>query len=622
MSTYGTFHADPEPEQHPVRRAKAPWNLMAECYTLLLKLKDLPKGVYDPLEAAWADKGMGEFVGGLGAVIIVRYSDTPVGPYDELMIVPGSFTVPHPADGPLKIPKKALRISRIYVSQRTTTYNGRLNWNIPKNLARFSFSAPPTVQGQTPPKSLTVQVFPPGTTDGDGEAPFFACTLKPWQWIPAIPVNTKYMPISLTVAQPPIREHPGHKAAAKAAIEGPPVDEYDLDPKKAEAVLVGTDRWRAVDCSSSAPRARGCWVEVHENETKEQDDGEKTWFPKNLGTWAVGGWLEELFIITALIISFATSSLLVFFATTSLIISLITTSILISFIMVSPPPQCTVPWTMTLLRRDIRNLRTKSTAKLKNTFAFSRTATDASMHPEVESDSTTAIPGGRQDCSEVTETASEGSVSTKPVQDSHSVAEVGAKKGGNALYELLQNKLKASYASRVLKASHEARWSFRGSWLLLYMATQACPSNDSYNIFRGDQGPPDESQMLLDLLQQSIEPTQSTTAKVSMMPADPYTEDNNIHTRYDSMFSDAGKSIPSPVQIWLTILQAANDSTKIEGLAEELLGYVYPGKNATDILDQIGNPSRKLNDDDDALLRARLQMLLYPGYEALTSNCI
>jgi len=80
MATYGTFHADPEePEQHPVPRAKAPWKLMAECYTLLLKLKDLPKGVYDPLEAAWADEGLGKFAGGLGAVIIVRYSDTPVG---------------------------------------------------------------------------------------------------------------------------------------------------------------------------------------------------------------------------------------------------------------------------------------------------------------------------------------------------------------------------------------------------------------------------------------------------------------------------------------------------------------------------------------------------------------
>ena len=116
-----------------------------------------------------------------------------------------------------------------------------------------------------------------------------------------MPVNTSYLPISLTVAQPPIPEPAGHKAAAKAAIEGPHVDEYDVDPTKAEAVLVGTDRWRAFDCSSSAPRARGCWVEVHEDESKrvegdydDDDEEEKTWFPKNLGTWSVGGWLEEV----------------------------------------------------------------------------------------------------------------------------------------------------------------------------------------------------------------------------------------------------------------------------------------------------------------------------------------
>lgn len=68
-----------EPEFHPVPRAKGPWTLKAESYLLFLKLGELPKGVYDPLEEAWADKGLGAFAGGLGAVMIVRYSDTPVG---------------------------------------------------------------------------------------------------------------------------------------------------------------------------------------------------------------------------------------------------------------------------------------------------------------------------------------------------------------------------------------------------------------------------------------------------------------------------------------------------------------------------------------------------------------
>ena len=52
---------------------------------------------------------------------IVRYSDTPVGPYDELLIIPGSYTVP----GGTQKGKTQLRATRFYVSQRETTYNGR-----------------------------------------------------------------------------------------------------------------------------------------------------------------------------------------------------------------------------------------------------------------------------------------------------------------------------------------------------------------------------------------------------------------------------------------------------------------------------------------------------------------
>lgn len=65
---------------HPVPRSKAPWkSLRAESYSLFLKLKELPQGTYDEFEKAWDDEGAGKFAGGLGAVIIVRYSDTPVG---------------------------------------------------------------------------------------------------------------------------------------------------------------------------------------------------------------------------------------------------------------------------------------------------------------------------------------------------------------------------------------------------------------------------------------------------------------------------------------------------------------------------------------------------------------
>jgi hypothetical protein len=74
MTSYGTFSSE-----HPVRRAPAPWKLKAESYMLFCRLSALPEGVYDPLEATWADKELGEFRGGLGSVMIVRYADTPVG---------------------------------------------------------------------------------------------------------------------------------------------------------------------------------------------------------------------------------------------------------------------------------------------------------------------------------------------------------------------------------------------------------------------------------------------------------------------------------------------------------------------------------------------------------------
>jgi hypothetical protein len=69
----------PEPECHPVLRAKASWHVKAESYNMFLRLKDVPQGSYDTLEGPWEGDEFGEFEGSLGAVVIVRYSETPVG---------------------------------------------------------------------------------------------------------------------------------------------------------------------------------------------------------------------------------------------------------------------------------------------------------------------------------------------------------------------------------------------------------------------------------------------------------------------------------------------------------------------------------------------------------------
>lgn len=211
------------------------------------------------------------------------------------MLIPGNFRVPHPSADAPRIPKKALRIARIYVSQRTTVYNGRLNWNIPKHLARFSFSAPVTPAGAPPPHQLTVKVFPPGTEDGDGVHPFFACRLTPWRWVPPVPVNMSWVPINMKHVQPPIPEPVGHKRAVLAELEnrrsGVIADDYDISTKNEVAVAAGTDRWCAFDIGGKVQRARGCWVEVLK--AGVDGDDQRRYWPEDVRPWSVGGWMED-----------------------------------------------------------------------------------------------------------------------------------------------------------------------------------------------------------------------------------------------------------------------------------------------------------------------------------------
>ncbi|MDX2163553.1 MAG: acetoacetate decarboxylase family protein [bacterium] len=65
----------------------------------------------------------------IGAVAWVDYAETNVGPYRELLIVPGLFTG---VDG-----RWGATISRIYVDSAASVVGGRGNWGIPKDLAAF-----------------------------------------------------------------------------------------------------------------------------------------------------------------------------------------------------------------------------------------------------------------------------------------------------------------------------------------------------------------------------------------------------------------------------------------------------------------------------------------------------
>ncbi len=109
---------------HLVLKSPPPWKLSGEGIILIFRFKK------DWVESS----GMlpshlkGKFKGGLGYVMLVNYEKSPVGPYHELLIIPGKFR---------KTKKQA--ITKIYVDSEVSTQNGRNNWGIPKETLPFSW---------------------------------------------------------------------------------------------------------------------------------------------------------------------------------------------------------------------------------------------------------------------------------------------------------------------------------------------------------------------------------------------------------------------------------------------------------------------------------------------------
>ena len=66
---------------------------------------------------------------GFGAVILADYQQSDVGPYRELMFIPGIFKISG---------HYTFSISKTYVSTQDSRWNGVENWGIPKEVADFS----------------------------------------------------------------------------------------------------------------------------------------------------------------------------------------------------------------------------------------------------------------------------------------------------------------------------------------------------------------------------------------------------------------------------------------------------------------------------------------------------
>jgi len=109
------------------RPARRPWLLTGSSWIVPLHTPfsetpiPVPAGSYAPFEAGSSADLSSRFHGGVGLILILRYDHTDVGPYDELILIPGLFSNKHEGEGI----KYDWAISRIVVSSDRSTVNVR-----------------------------------------------------------------------------------------------------------------------------------------------------------------------------------------------------------------------------------------------------------------------------------------------------------------------------------------------------------------------------------------------------------------------------------------------------------------------------------------------------------------
>jgi hypothetical protein len=159
--------------------APAPWSLRGDGYMIFYKFSRefVEKLGFVPPELS------GKFDGYLGSIMLVNYQSSPVGPYRELLFIPGKFKL----DDKNGINNRPQSITKIYVNSAKSTQNGRENWGIPKETVVFR-------------RNLVDKNFISGDTeciellDAAGE-PFFSITLRAFGL--SFPITTAMMPIHL-----------------------------------------------------------------------------------------------------------------------------------------------------------------------------------------------------------------------------------------------------------------------------------------------------------------------------------------------------------------------------------------------------------------------------------------
>ena len=151
---------EPEPKIAP-----APWTLHGDGVVMIVHFPE----AFVREHGFLADFQRDGYRGYVGTVMLVDYHRSGVGPYRELLFIPGVFRL----GGQI-----TFSISKIYVSTYDSVWNGIENWGIPKELADFNITN-----------------LPDGTrvyAVSSGGQPFFSARVKPWSF--RFPVATSLLP--------------------------------------------------------------------------------------------------------------------------------------------------------------------------------------------------------------------------------------------------------------------------------------------------------------------------------------------------------------------------------------------------------------------------------------------
>lgn len=150
-------------------QALPPWKLKGNGYIFLYHFPKSFVEKFGFLADYQADRFDGDVV---GTVMLVDYATSAVGPYYELLFVPGRLNFDK---------KKIFSISKIYVSSQESVENGIANWGIPKELADFKIT-------KLSEKEEIVEVMIAGRT-------FFKVHLQKRSF--KFPITTKFFPLKL-----------------------------------------------------------------------------------------------------------------------------------------------------------------------------------------------------------------------------------------------------------------------------------------------------------------------------------------------------------------------------------------------------------------------------------------